>query len=328
MAALKNILSEKELTAQRWFTLATATLAASILSLPACAPSDDESVEITGAPEGAASSDEDALSGAVAVGATLLATANVNLRATPSTSGSILHVVPSGAAVTLVSADPQNGFYNVKHEGAVGFSYGAYLKAAPPGSPVSAAELLAKLSSCQQLAGTTKFRTDAGTAKTIPVCGATGAVFWKADLDVDCDGGKSATCMSDPDYQSETAAVDSKGKPLDASTLPFVVIPGSSNGFNYKTAGLKLGSVVAVIYKDNVVFGILGDVGPMGVIGEASYAMAQRLGMSPSPTSGGVDSGVTYLAFTGSAAVVTKNEDEAQAAGLGQSLVAQFVAAN
>lgn len=309
-------------------TLSTVALAASIFSLPACAPSDGGFEDIVGTPEEAANSGEDALSGSLAVGATLLATTNVNLRATPSTSGSILHVVPSGAAVTLVSADPQDGFYNVRHSGAVGWSFATYYKAAPAGSPVSAADLLAKLSSCSQLGGTTKFRTDASTAKTVPVCGATGAVWWKADLDVDCDGGKSATCVNDPDYQSETAGVDSKGKPLDASTLPYVVIPGSSNGFNYKTAGLRMGSVVAVIYNDKLAFGILGDVGPAGVIGEASFAMAQQLGMNPSPTSGGVDSGVAYVAFTGAGAVVTKNEDAAQAAQLGQSLAGQFIESN
>jgi hypothetical protein len=124
------------------------------------------------------------------------------------------------------------------------------------------------------------------------------------------------------------AAVDSKGNPLDASTLPFVVVPGSSNGFNYKTAGLKLGSVVAVIYNDKIAYGILGDVGPTGILGEASYAMAQKLGINPSPTSGGVDSGVTYVAFTGAAAVVTKNEDAVQAVELGQSRAAEFIAGN
>jgi hypothetical protein len=107
-----------------------------------------------------------------------------------------------------------------------------------------------------------------------------------------------------------------------------VVIPQSSNGFNYKTAGLKMGSVVAVIYGSKVAYGILGDVGPAGVIGEASYAMAQQLGLNPSPTSGGADSGVTYIAFTGASAVVSKNEDHAQAVTVGQAAANKVVQAN
>jgi hypothetical protein len=85
---------------------------------------------------------------------------------------------------------------------------------------------------------------------------------------------------------------------------------------------------VAVIYNDKIAYGILGDVGPTGILGEASYAMAQKLGINPSPTSGGVDSGVTYVAFTGAAAVVTKNEDAVQAVELGQSRAAEFIAGN
>jgi hypothetical protein len=314
--------------AHRLVALVTTALAASIFSLSACAPG--ESGELVATPEDADAPFEDAVSGSVTVGATLIATTNVNLRDTPSTSGKILHVVPEGDAVTVMSASPQSGFYKVKHDGAVGWSYGAYYKAAaapppPSGGTVSAADLLARLGTCKQLAGTTKFRKDSGGSQIVPVCGVTGAIWWTADMDIDCDGGTGATCKSDPDYQSSTAGVTSTGKPLDASTLPYVVIPMSSNGFSYKTAGLKMGSVVAVIYNNQVAYGILGDVGPAGVIGEASYAMAKKLGINASPTSGGVDSGVTYVAFTGTGSAVTKNEDAAQAVQLGDKLASQLI---
>jgi hypothetical protein len=314
-------------TARRLLSLVTTALATSILSLSACSPGEPEDLIAT--PEDAASNGGDAITGSVSVGATLIATTNVNLRDAPSTSGKILHVVPEGDSVTVVSATPQSGFYKVKHDGTVGWSYGPYYKAAttppPPGGAVSAADLLARLGTCQQLSGTTKFRKDSGASQTVPVCGVTGAVWWTADMDIDCDGGTGATCKSDPDYQSSTAGVTSTGQPLDASTLPYVVIPSSSNGFNYKTAGLKMGSVVAVIYNGQVAYGILGDVGPAGVIGEASYAIAKQLGINSSPTSGGVDSGVTYVAFTGAGAAVTKNEDAAQAVQLGQALASQLI---
>lgn len=318
----------------RSIILAASALALSLLPVSACAPAavDIESEPITGAPEEGVSSDEDALSGAQAVGSTLIATTDVNLRKSASTSATILHVIPSGAQVTVVTASPQSGFYQVKHNGTVGWSYATYFKVAPtapPAStPVTASQLLAVAQGCQQLAGTTKFRTDSGTSQSVPVCGLTGAIWWKSDLDVDCDGGLSSVCKNDPDYQSGTAASDSKGKALNASTLPYVVIPQSSNGFNYKTAGLKMGSVVAVIYGSKVAYGILGDVGPAGVIGEASYAMAQELGLNPSPTSGGADSGVTYVAFTGASAVVSKNEDHAQAVTVGQAAANKVIQAN
>ncbi len=271
-------------------------------------------------------------------GATLVATTSVNLRASASTSAKVLEVVPEGASVTLVAAAASNGFYEVTYQGTTGWSSAQYYKAQtatqptdpPPatGGDVTATELLALTANCAQLSGTTKFAKDSGGSSTVPVCGLKGAVYWNADMDVDCDGGQGAACKADPDYQSDTSAVDSKGKALDASTLPYVVVPQSSNGFNYTAQGLKLGSVVAVIYKNKVVYGILGDTGPHGVIGEASYAMAVALGIPPSPVSGGVDSGVTYIAFTGSSAVVTKKEDNAEAVKLGQAAAAQLVENN
>lgn len=313
--------------AARRFLSVVTSLAASIICLPACSTLPD-SEELIAAPDEDVGNSDYGVSGSQAVGSTLIATTNVNLRSGPSTSSAVLHVVPSGSSVTVMESAPQNGFYKVKHNGTVGWSSATYYEAAPAAPSVTAADLLAELSSCQQLAGTTKFKSDAGSSSTIPLCGLSGAIWWKADLDVDCDGGTSAVCKSDPTYQAQTAATDSKGKPLDASKLPFVVIPGTSKGFNYKTAGLKMGSVVAVIYQDKLSFGILGDVGPMGVIGEASYATAVELGINPSPTSGGVDSGVTYIAFTGAAAVVTTKEDHAEAVQLGNTLSNQFINAN
>ena len=80
-----------------------------------------------------------------------------------------------------------------------------------------------------------------------------------------------------------------------------------------------LGSVVAVIYKGQVSYGIIGDLGPSSAIGEASYAMAKSLGMDPSPTHGGADGGVTYVAFTGAGARVARKESHDEAVSLGRS---------
>ena len=181
----------------------------------------------------------------------------------------------------------------------------------------SAADLLAKLATCARVGG--DYATDSGGTQDIAICGLTGAVYWKADLDVDCDGKMSTHCNlgTDPAYQNQTSATDSAGNPLDAATLPYVVVPLPSTRFDYGAAGLELGSVIAVIYNGHVEYGVFGDEGPTSIIGEASYAMAQLLGIDPDPSTGGADSGVAYIAFTGSAGVVPVIEDHAMATQLG-----------
>jgi hypothetical protein len=301
------------------------------LALSGCLSATDDGDELIVADE-LADDVEGGLSGSLAVGSTLIATANVNLRASASTSGTVLDVVPNGSSVIVKAASPKNGFYNIEFDGTTGWSSGKYYKlgqASPSLDPQPApADLVATLTGCQQLAGTTKFANDSGGAKTVPLCKLNGAIWWKADMDVDCDGGTGAACKADPYYQPETSTVDSMGNPLDASTLPFIVVPLPSNGFDYKLHGLKLGSVAAVIYEGKILYGIIGDMGPKGVIGEASYAMAKKLGINPSPISGGVDSGVTYVAFTGASAVVTKKENAAEAAQIGKTRTAAVVDAN
>lgn len=198
---------------------------------------------------------------------------------------------------------------------------------APP--PVTAAALMAKLSGCTK-ASSAPYATDVGKTANIDVCRLTGAVFWTSDMDIDCDGKPSSVCnkSTDPSYQAQTATTDSKGQHLDAATLPFVVVPGLSSRWSYKASGVAMGSVVAVIYNGKVEYGIVGDVGPVSILGEASYAMAKRLGINPNPSSGGVSSGVTYVLFTGPSGVVSKKEDHAAAVTLGSQRAAQLLRDN
>jgi hypothetical protein len=187
------------------------------------------------------------------------------------------------------------------------------------GAP-TAAELVALTATCTP-ASTGEYATDSGGAATVPICSLPGAVFWKADLDVDCDGKTTTACngTTDPWYQPETSATDSHGGFLDAAALPYVVIPLPSSRFRYADAGLALGSVVAVVYRDRVVYGPFGDEGPADLIGEASHAMAAALGIDPDPATGGIDSGVTYIAFTGASGVVAPIEDHAAATQVGEA---------
>jgi hypothetical protein len=186
-----------------------------------------------------------------------------------------------------------------------------------PSGP-TAAELVDRIATCDRVVGG-PYAAGSSLPANISICGLPGAVFWKADLDVDCDGKVSAQCnaMTDPWFMDQTAASDSAGEPLDAANLPFVVIPGKSTRFDYRMAGLAMGSVVAVIYESEVVYGVLGDVGPTAYIGEASYRMAELLGIDPDPRTGGIESGVSYIAFTGDDARVMIMEDHDEATLIG-----------
>ncbi|MGC5543016.1 glycoside hydrolase family 75 protein [Streptomyces griseus] len=189
----------------------------------------------------------------------------------------------------------------------------------------TAAELLAEVRACARTSKGT-YRTDSGSAKaTVPVCGTEDAVFWKADMDIDCDGRKTKACnrKTDPYFLPETAFQSSRGEPLDSAALPYVVVPGPSKVWDYRKSGLTGGSVVAVVYRDRVRYGVIGDTGPTNIIGEASYAMAKALGIDPDPATGGAASGVTYIAFKNSR--VSPIESRARAQSRGAALAREFV---
>ena len=95
-----------------------------LATLGGCSSAAGKGDEIVGSDEGTAN----AVTAALPIGSTLAATSNLNLRSSPSTSSSVLHVIPSGAqVVTVNTTTAQNGFYNVKHAGSVGWAYGSYL---------------------------------------------------------------------------------------------------------------------------------------------------------------------------------------------------------
>ncbi len=193
------------------------------------------------------------------------------------------------------------------------------------GDPI--AKLLALTQTCNQISNGL-YALNAGDTPTVPICGLTNAVFWKADMDVDCDGKQTTQCNSstDPDYQNQTAATDSQGNALDAANLPYVVVPGKSSKFDYSANGLKFGSVILVVYKGQAEYAVFGDIGPSADIGEASYATVQALGANPNPKTGGVDTpDVLYVAFTGASGVASPIENHAQAVSVGQARLAQLV---
>lgn len=189
----------------------------------------------------------------------------------------------------------------------------------------TAAQLLAKTNSCNQISNG-KYKTDEDVSgKTVAVCDANGAVFWKADMDIDCDGQRSTQCNEDTDccYQDDTAFHQSDGRPLNAAKLPYIVVPSSSSIWKYSSSQLKGGGSCAVIYNGKVEYAVIGDTGPTQIIGEASYATAKDLGINPDPSNGGTDSGVTYICFKNS--TVSPIENHTAATSKGQSLATTFV---
>jgi hypothetical protein len=174
---------------------------------------------------------------------------------------------------------------------------------APPanaaGGP-SASALLAKVKTCT-VASHGKYATDDGESSTVNICKSGSAFFWKSDMDIDCDGVRTSKCNEDTDpwYQDETSFETSKGRPFQADSTHYFVIPLPSSRFDYTANGIKPGSVAAVIYNNKVVYAVFADEGPNNIIGEASYATAKALGINPDPENGGVDSGVTFIVFPG-----------------------------
>ncbi|MEH0420913.1 glycoside hydrolase family 75 protein [Streptomyces sp. B21-083] len=189
---------------------------------------------------------------------------------------------------------------------------------------VRASDLLAKVRDCAPVSSG-HYRSDAGAPADIPVCGTDDVVFWKADMDIDCDGQAGPRCngRTDPYFADTTAYQQSDGRYLDPERLPFIVVPMASDIWNYRDHGIRGGSVAAVIYKDRVQYAVVGDTGPQDIIGEASYAAAAALGINPDPHGGGAASGVTYIVFKN--ARVSPIENHTAALETGERLARQFV---
>ena len=192
------------------------------------------------------------------------------------------------------------------------------------GDRVAAADLLAETRHCTPVSHG-RYRSDAGARADIPVCGRHGAVFWKADMDIDCDGraGRHCNRRTDPRFTRSTAFQGTDGHRLDAEKVPYIVVPGPSRIWDHRADGVRGGSVAAVIHGDRVQYAVVGDTGPSDIIGEASYAAAKGLGIRPDPRGGGTDGEVTYVVFPDS--VVTPLDDRGATAERGEELARRFL---
>ncbi len=164
-----------------------------------------------------------------------------------------------------------------------------------------------------------------GSTGPVSVMQKNGALHWTSGMSIDCDGQPGSACnkTTDPYFQPNTSYNQSDGKPLNAETLPFIVVPLPSGIWNAYNSGVRGGMLCTVVYKDNYVHAVVGDQGPTDRIGEASYAAAKALGIPSSPTSGGVGSGVTYIVYTDT--IVKPIESAAEAHRLGEIKAAAWL---
>ncbi len=171
----------------------------------------------------------------------------------------------------------------------------------------TAAQLLARVKAGCSVVSKGKYKTDDDSKTAIvSICKAGKSYVWNADMDVDCDGIKTSHCNSKTDccFQPQTSFTTSKGKSFQSDLTHYYVIPLPSSRFSYTKAGIKPGSVAAIIYKTKVLYAVFADEGPSNIIGEASYATNRDLGLSPNPKTGGIDCTgsscpITYIVFPG-----------------------------
>ncbi|MFI9386477.1 glycoside hydrolase family 75 protein [Kutzneria sp. NPDC052558] len=147
---------------------------------------------------------------------------------------------------------------------------------------------------------------------------ASGVYAYSSSLAVDDDGSDPD---SDPDHQDETTFQDSNGAQLAAHHVPFYVLGDDCYDrkspcphFFYKEHGIKGRQFALMFYKSKVIGAIFGDTqtgndqttsdNDSRELGEASVKAASSLGIPSSGTTGGVDSGVTVVIFSGSSWVV------------------------
>jgi hypothetical protein len=102
--------------------------------------------------------------------------------------------------------------------------------------------------------------------------------------------------ISTTSLQNRHFAMTDPRRYLNSELVPFAVIPGI---LAKRCRGIALGCKVEILdTRTNVlVLAVCGDVGPSNHLGEASIAVAKRLGINPSPKTGGCDERVFRFTF-------------------------------
>ncbi|KNG89433.1 chitosanase [Aspergillus nomiae NRRL 13137] len=137
------------------------------------------------------------------------------------------------------------------------------------------------------------------------------------NMDVDCDGANNShgKCSNDPSGQGQTAFKDEVKKfgisDLDANLHPYIVFGNEDDSPEFKPQkhGMEPLSVIAVVCKGQLHYGIWGDTNGGTSTGEASLSMAELCFSDENPDgdSGHDENDVLYIGFTGKDAVPGKS---------------------
>jgi hypothetical protein len=140
-----------------------------------------------------------------------------------------------------------------------------------------------------------------------------GVFAYSSSMSIDTDG---SDADPDPDHLPDTTFQDDNGAQLGAHHVPYYVLgdtcfDGASpcKWFYYPEHSISGLQFALIFYNGKCIGAVFGDTqGPPGgdsrELGEASVESAVLLGIPSSGTTGGVDTGVTYVVFSGSAWVV------------------------
>lgn len=123
-----------------------------------------------------------------------------------------------------------------------------------------------------------------------------------AKMAVDCDGMPRNT-YHDPFWQKETS-YRNKGRFLNADSIPYIVVPPQ---IIRAVRPIVLGCMAVAINLCNGLSStaIVGDVGPVGKLGEGSCELAARVGLRRDPNHGGTQEAIImYMLWPGARAVV------------------------
>ena len=121
---------------------------------------------------------------------------------------------------------------------------------------------------------------------------------------VDGDGDPDNT-FHDPCWQKDTSLHGPDGLPVNALTMPYVVL---NPYIAASVPGVFLGCLALVSYRGKTVSAVVADVGPKSKVGEGSEALAAALGLPNSSVSGGLERDmahpVEWILYPGKAALV------------------------
>jgi hypothetical protein len=134
--------------------------------------------------------------------------------------------------------------------------------------------------------------------------------WWALVTDAHGDPVVQTTSDPAPGYFVATTSLSNPGFPatrpahyIDASTIPFIVLPGSRYKHFTSLKLLRLGDVGVAYNRLNgkTCFAQFCETGPADKVGEASIALAAALGVRADPKHGGLDTReIVYVVFAGS----------------------------